>query len=191
MVKRRIRMTVVIDRHIPRRASWALPLLAALGWLSPAHAGPTGLTVTFVPLVTTVLQGANDVPLSIDVQNNTGVEIFLNSDSFTLPSGVTVHTDEFVSNSPISLAGGASSGVFELLTIDVSPTATLGPYSGGFTILGGPGANDQTVEAISSISLTIAAVSMPEPMPLGILLTGVIALAAAARRTRRAAPIRR
>jgi len=122
--------------------------------------GAAGTTVTFGATLTNVSSGT----------------IFLNGDSFATSSpSLNVDDNPFLTNAPLSLTPGASSGPFSLFSVLIAPGATTGFYgSNSFTILGGPTSSD--FNSVGSSVFTVNVSPVPEPSTLILLASGLLAL---------------
>ncbi len=109
----------------------AMPFVA-----SAAHADSIQITLTQTSQI-----GAAGTTITFDatLTNLSPGTIFLNGDSATtsLPF-LTVGDNPFLSNAPLSLAPGASSGPFALFNVFIAPGIPKGTFgSNNFSILGG------------------------------------------------------
>jgi PEP-CTERM motif len=154
-----------------------LPTVIAFTLL-PATAQDTAQDLGIV-LSQSTLTGAAGTTLTLDASltNLSGSTIFLNGDSYTTTSpSLTVSDNPFVTNAPLSLAAGASSGPFAIFTITIAPGLAPGVYSlNDFTILGGQMGSVFNVEG--STNFTVDVVSpVPEPATLVMVGSGLLAL---------------
>jgi len=151
---------------LPRLAV-ALTLFVLL--LQPG-AAKAQLTFTFTHS-TLAARSGDTVTFSGTLTNQSTSELFLNGDTFMLPgSNLTLDDSPFLTNFPLSLAGGATAKG-ALFTVAVDPTTPEGLYDGSFTIVGGPGYSDTTSLATQSFRVVV-----PEPGVYALLLSGGVAL---------------
>jgi hypothetical protein len=127
------------------------------------NTGTLGGTLTFTATVT-----------NTDPTNT----IYLNSESFNLDAPLTLDASGFWTNSPLSLGPLASSGDFELFTVDVPFGAPVGLYAGTFEILGGDPSDVTNV--IGSVNFNVNVV--PEPSSLSLAGIGIVGLIGTLRR---------
>jgi hypothetical protein len=111
--------------------------------------------------------------------------IYLNSDSLNLSLADATVSDNFLSNVPLYLAGGQSSGDIDLfdLTLGADPA---GVYTGQYSLFGGAdqGANIAT-GLLASANFTVTETSPPVPEPGTItMLAGALGFFAFLRFTR-------
>lgn len=139
-----------------------------------------GGTVNINLANSTLAGGAGSVlTFSGTLVNTTSTVAFLNGANLSgLVAGFSGSTVPFFQNAPLSLAANQTSAMIALFSVTIPSVIATGPYSGTFSIFGGPGANDQAL--LSSAVFTVQAV--PEPGTLGLVLTAAAALAFARRR---------
>ena len=146
----------------------AMPFVA-----SAAHADSIQITLTQTSQI-----GAAGTTITFDatLTNLSLGTIFLNGDSATtsLPF-LTVGDNPFLSNAPLSLAPGASSGPFALFNVFIAPGIPKGTFgSNNFSILGGTTSGDFSTVGSSQFSVIVSPV--PEPGTIGLLVTGALGL---------------
>ena len=129
---------------------------------NPNQTGFAGETLSFTGVITNL-----DPDNTVNIDN---LNFVLNGDDFSYD-----YTDDFNSNVPFFLIGGASSTDIELFTVSINATLVdpFGPYSGTYNLIGGEGqVSDQTLGS-ESFTVTTAA---PEPGALTLLVGGIPAL---------------
>jgi hypothetical protein len=140
-----------------------------LSLANPTEFAPPGTVLSFTATVSTPL-------------TNTG-DVYLNADSTTVDSPLTLDDAPFFSNFPLFLApGGSFTGV--LFTVDVPLSAALNvAYNGSFEIDGG--ADNNAVDDLASVTFKVTAIATPEPSSVILLLTGLFGAAVVMGRKRR------
>jgi len=147
-------------------ASLAMALLS-----STARADSVGITLTETTLV-----GAAGTMITFDaaLTNLTASTLFLNGDSWATPSSfLTLSDNPFLTNAPLSLAAGASSGPYALFTVLIASGTPAGAYGlNTFSILGG--ADGITFNTIGSAQFTVDVSPVPEPSTFVLLASGLL-----------------
>jgi hypothetical protein len=130
--------------------------------ISTSQSGVAGTTVTFEAILT----------------NLTSSTVFLNGDSATTSTSfLTLDDNPFMSNAPLSLAAGASSGPFALFSVFIAPGTASGIYSPNlFSILGG--ADSNAFNPVGNAPFSVSVSPVPEPGTITLLLTGMLGLGA-------------
>jgi PEP-CTERM motif len=125
--------------------------------MQPTESGASGSTLTF------------DVSLT----NLTSSTIFLNGAAATTSSSSLVMNDNpFLTNAPISLAAGASSGPFAASTVFISPGTPPGSFSANtFSVLGGSQTSFDVIGS-TGFSVQVSADPSPAPEPGSLVLLG-------------------
>ena len=151
-----------------------LPIVVLLP--AGAFAGP--VTINFASSLIN-RQAGQTATFSANLINTTGGTVFLNGDSLNIAAPLTGDDTKFFFNFPLTLAPGASSGSFQIFDITIPLGATLGSYSGAFSILGGATGAD-----LDPLGTAVFAVNVvPEPAT-GTLLHIAMCAGAALRRRR-------
>jgi len=163
----------------------AVAALLASAWPQPARAD--SLVVTLTEATQTVVQGTTLVEFdaTISAPSSNAATDYINSDSSTTNSmAITVDTQDYLANTPVSLDPGESSGPtpFELFTVTLPADLAPGMYGGIVSILGGADNGAGTAfDDLADVSFTVdvtSAVVTPEPMTLLLLALGLAGLAA-------------
>ena len=152
-----------------------IPLLLAA--VAAAH-GSTLLTVNFS--IPTLSGNPGDLlQFSGSLTNNSGSEVFINSDSFTFAISGALDDSPFLTNAPISLPAFGSSGPFAFLQVLIPLGQSGGTYGGTFDVLGGATDTQQDVVGSAAFNVTVngANPSVPEPQSLILMAAGVAVLA--------------
>jgi len=150
----------------------------ALGMTSASYGGN-------ISSISINLQPASGAPgstviFSGTVTNNTGVEQFLNdANAPAFGVGFTYDLlDYFFVEAPLSLLGLQTSPTFQMFSVTIPGNAGSGPYTGSFSIAGGPGVSDQTLLGSTTASLTVT----PEPATVALMFAGLAGMAFARRK---------
>ncbi len=118
-----------------------------------------------------------------DSINDGGATEYLNGDSFSVDAPATLDDSAFLTNAPLSLTPGTSSGDIVLFTVTtpayVDNSLAENFYTGSFSIVGGESSSDDTdVLATQDFDAQVT----PEPGSWLLLGTGLMALAVFTRR---------
>jgi PEP-CTERM motif len=154
--------------------------------LCAARARGDSLTVTLTQASQTVEQGTTVIEFDATISNPSATDtIFLNADSWTTNSTlVSVDDTPFMTNAPLYLNPGDSTGTFALFDVDLPANLALGSYTGVFSILGGPdGGMFTDFSTLSNSSFTVNAV--PEPTTIFLLGSGLAGLGLLKKRAQR------
>ncbi len=122
--------------------------------------------------------------------------IYLNIDSLNLSLSDAVANDLFLTNVPISLAEGASSGDIELFDYTLANPEALpfGPYQGTYGLLGGMDGGASTAQdALAQVNFSVNVQSLsstPEPSTVLLLGTGFLLMICLVRERRRDRPFK-
>jgi hypothetical protein len=125
-----------------------------------AQPGTAGSTVSFVA--------------TVSAPDTNGGTVFLNGDSFDVASPLTLDGSGFLFDFPVSLDPGDSfSGV--LFSVSLPSNVAAGLYTGSFEILGGAdgGALDTLGSVDFQVNVAPTASTVPEPVSLMLLVTGL------------------
>ena len=144
--------------------------LIGLAMTSSAHADNIQITLT-----QTTLTGYAGTTITFDatIANLTASTIFLNGDSSSTSSlSLVVNDNPFLTNAPLSLAAGASSGPFPFFNVNIAPGTSAGTYTGTFAILGGATGTDFSTQG--SVPFTVLVSPVPEPGTLTLLASGAV-----------------
>jgi PEP-CTERM motif len=163
-----------------------LTLLAMLFLSSAAHGDSISIALT-----QTVQTGAPGTTLTFDatLANLTSGTVFLNGDAATTPtSSFTIDDNPFLTNAPLLLAGGASSGPFALFNVSIAPGTTPGTYSFNiFSILGGSTSAD--FNSLGSAQFNVNVSPVPEPGTILLLGSGLLGIGFRLRSKESARPV--
>ncbi len=148
-------------------------LLFLLLALPAAHAA-TILNVTLSPSPQSGVPGQT-LTFSGVLENTTGSEVFLNSNSYTFDIGGLGVVDDalFLSNAPISLAAMEVTSPFDFFTVTIPGGQAPGPYLGVFTVLGGADGIASDVLGNGTFTVEVAAEGVPEPGSIVLLCGGL------------------
>lgn len=131
-----------------------------LSLLSPLQGALVGQTLSFSATVSA--PSTNSAPE------------FLNADSFSISSPLTLDDTSYITTFPLDLLPGQSyTGV--LFTVFIPYTTKDGLYAGSFSILGG--STDSSVSTLATVPFDVNVT--PEPSTFVLLGTGITAIAAA------------
>lgn len=161
-----------------RKSKHAFFVGALLGVLAVCNTAQAGSIQ--ISLSQSALSGTAGSTLTFDatLTNSSTSTVFLNGDSSTtvLP-GLVVSDNPFLTNAPLSLAAGASSGPFSIFTVTIATGTAPGTYTlNDFTILGGATGTD--LNAVGSTNFTVTVLSpVPEPGTLVLVGSGLLGLA--------------
>jgi PEP-CTERM motif len=140
----------------------------------PAHAD--GITLTLSPV-----SGCSGTTVTVDgtITNNSSNTVYLNSESFTLPSPlINGDTTDFFLNAPLSLAPDTNSGLIALFAFQIAPGTPQGVYLGNFLDIIGGGPSDFT-DVLASSEFAVTATPEPATLPLfgtAVLIAGAFVL---------------
>ena len=117
--------------------------------------------------------GGDTLTFIATATNTTALTQNLNSDSFTLPSPLTLDDSSYFNLWPLALNSSQTFGPQSLFTVFIPLSTPLGLYNGSFDMLGGPGANDQTVLAAAAFQVNVVSgTATPEPASGLLVLIG-------------------
>jgi hypothetical protein len=154
-----------------KRTIYSLLIAAAL--TGAATAGQITLTLQNNDLSTTA---GDNVTFQATAINDNSFLVNLNADSFSVAAPLTVDDTAF-QNDWFDLTANQTVGPEALFAVDVPLGTTPADYLGSFSILGGPGENDQNLLATVDFTVTVTpASSTPEPgtfVTLGGALVGL------------------
>lgn len=143
----------------------------------PSQAGVAGETLDFQGTIT----------------NSGAADVFLNGDSFSTATAFLIVDDSaFFTNTPASLAAsGGSVGPVDLFSVQILASAIPGTYgSNFFNVLGGSDGSATDLLATQEFTITVTqpggggggGAQVPEPGTLVLFGTGMLSLAALARK---------
>ena len=134
-----------------------------------AFAAAANADQIMVNLDSTTLSGGPGVELMFTgtLTNTTADTLFINSDSFTFQITGALDDSPFLTNAPISIDAGLTSGDFEMFDINIPVSEPPGTYIGTFTVLGG---SDGSV--LSNLGSASFSVNVATPEPASYLLLG-------------------
>jgi len=114
--------------------------------------------------------------------SDTGEPIYLNGDSLTADTGLTLDDSSFWTNFNSLNSGDSFTG--ELFTATVDPGTPDGAYFGTFEMLGGADKSAQDVLGAPGFEVDVSSpgIVTPEPSSLVLLASGLAGLAGAFRR---------
>jgi hypothetical protein len=150
-----------------------------------------GLPLTITIGTVTVTPGETGVVVDGDIVNTSSNAVDSDVASENVPFAVSIDDSGFYDNTPYPFAAGQDSGVVELFTFDVSPTAAPGDYinDGTFTIsqFDANSPTDFDVVGLGTFTVDVvgSTVPAPEPSSLLLLLLGIIMIVLASCRKRR------
>jgi len=158
-----------------KKTIWTLlALTAAILPSAPMAHAATILTFSLAPAGVGVPGSSVNFTATVTAPNTNAGAIFLNSDSFTIDSPLTVNDNPFLLNFPLSLnPGDAFTGI--LFTVNIPVSAPVKLYHGAFALLGGSDAS-----ALSNISGNVSFDVTAAPEPTTWLLVGCSILCLAA-----------
>ena len=136
-----------------------------------AFAGP--ITINFTSSLLNGVRGQT-LTFSANLANTSASTVFLNGDSVNITAPLFVDDTKFLLNSPLSMAGGATTAPFQILDVTIPSNAQLGLYPGTFNILGGSTPSDFSVVGTATFAVNV----IPEPATTaltGLVLTALIA----------------
>ena len=165
-------------RKLRNLAVISLTMAGLLLSVTAAKADP--LSLTFASQYQSAEPGQT-VAFDATVTNVGLSQVFLNADSTSLLSPLTLDDTPFLFNFPLSMNPG-DSYTGELFTVTVPPGVLTGLYPGSFEILGGsdPNALDEVASADFGVQVTPA--QAPEPSSLVLVVSGLATLGVALRR---------
>jgi len=139
---------------------------------------PLGVRADSTQLTLSPVTGTagEDVTVFGTITNTGTALVYLNGETFSLGSSSLLNGDvtDFFDNAPLSLSGGANSGLIALFSFDIAPGTAPGVYSENFLqILGGPGMFDQNDIADAEYSVHVEGTTVPEPGTIGLIALGL------------------
>jgi hypothetical protein len=152
-----------------------------------------GLPLAVTIGTVTVTPGETGVVVDGDILNTSTIVVDSDVASENVPFAVSIDDSGFYNNTPYPFTPGQDSGVVELFTFDVSPTAALGDNinDGAFTILqfdaNSPTGSDVVGLGTFTVDVVSGTVPVPEPSSLLLLFSGIGAVALAFYRRRQPA----
>jgi hypothetical protein len=156
-------------------------IILAMGMTTASY----GANIT-INMVQTSLFGTPGSVLTYSgsLTNNTAVVQNLNGANLSGFGTFATDTTPFFNNAPFFLTANQVTSIFALFTVTVPSNAAPGSVTGLFTILGGPGINDQSVigTAPTITATATSSTATPEPATLGFMFAGLAGMALARRR---------
>jgi hypothetical protein len=140
-----------------------------------ADSGQTQLTLSIVSGTP-----GEDVTVFGTIANTGTTLVYLNGENYSLGSPslfLNGDVNDFFANAPLSLAGGANSGLIALFSFEIAPGTAPGIYNENFLqLLGGAGRSDQNDIADADFSVDVVPSRVPEPETIGMIALGLAGL---------------
>ena len=144
-----------------------LSLMSACFLLAGTAAKADSLTVSLVSPYQNIA-GAGVVIFNATVTNHTNQIVYLNGDSPSIDSPLTLNDSPYNNNFPLTLGAG-DSFTGELFDVDIPVGTSLGLYAGNFAITGGFNSSDTAVVGSANFNVNVT----PEPPNFVLLATGL------------------
>ena len=140
--------------------------IAALSAAAPANAQlPLG-SEFLTPAVGSASQG-HSFQFFADLVNNSSSTVYLNGYGFSFnAAGITDDSsDNFINNTPLSLAAGEDSGPLDLFDLTIANAVTPGSYAGTYTFYADSSNTDMIGQENFNFTVTPSGAAAPVPEP--------------------------